>query len=218
MSWHYIQKESKSKPHHLAWGTCPAQSHLSTQVPAGSNYSTACKSHDGGNQATHMPSKSFWAKSSFTGEEDERDAGEASPDDEAGSEPPEGVSVKTTLGHVRRLASEVGVELCTRSTSAVVWRPNACATSKAVLPSLFLSEGLAPASKRTWTTDVWPAIQVRRGSKGMGGRFEAGGAPWLAAPMRAVPPAAHCIRVCLPLQQCFGHCQVPLDGGGVRLY
>ena len=139
-----------------------------------------------------MPSKSFWAKSSFTGEEDERDAGEASPDDEAGGEPPEGVSVKTTLGHVRRLASEVGVELCTRSTSAVVWRPNACATSKAVLPSLFLSEGLAPASKRTCTTDVWPAIQVRRGSKGMGGRFEAGGAPWLAAPMRAVPPAAHC--------------------------
>ena len=67
-----------------------------------------------------MPSKSFWAKSSFTGEEDERDAGEASPDDEASGEPPEGVSVKTTLGHVRRLASEVGVELCTRSTSAVV--------------------------------------------------------------------------------------------------
>ena len=92
-----------------------------------------------------MPSKSFWAKSSFTGEEDERDAGEASPDDEASGEPPEGVSVKTTLGHVRRLASEVGVELCTRSTSAVVWRPNACATSKAVSPSLFLSEGLAPA-------------------------------------------------------------------------
>ena len=49
MSLHYIQKESKQAlAHHLAWGTCPAQSHSSTQEPAGSNFSTACKSHDSG--------------------------------------------------------------------------------------------------------------------------------------------------------------------------